>query len=70
MNIFNFLNNLEIKGKLLLLVSFPLLALLWFSGQAVYYSYATGNNVQNATTLVIWLLKSQPWYMKHKKKEV
>ena len=48
---FNFLNNFEIKGKLLLLVSFPLLALLYFSANAVYNSYTTGKNVQSATSL-------------------
>jgi methyl-accepting chemotaxis protein len=48
---FNFLNNFEIKGKLLLLVSFPLIALLYFSGHAVYNSYTTGKNVHNAKVL-------------------
>ena len=51
MNFFNFLNNFEIKGKLLLLVSFPLVALLYFSANAVYTSYSIGKNVQNATIL-------------------
>jgi len=51
MNAFSFLNNFEIKGKLLLLVSFPLLALLYFSGMAVYKSYNVGNNVENAILL-------------------
>ncbi len=51
MNPFEFLNNFEIKGKLLLLVSFPLIALLYFSGHAVYNSYITGKNVQDATLL-------------------
>ena len=51
MNFFSFLNNFEIKGKLLLLVSFPLLALLYFSSHAIYNSYITGKNVQHATTL-------------------
>ncbi|MDC0933589.1 nitrate- and nitrite sensing domain-containing protein, partial [Arcobacteraceae bacterium] len=47
----NFLNNLEIKGKLLLLVSFPLAALLYFSATAVHNSYITGKNVHSATIL-------------------
>jgi len=47
----NFLNNLQIKGKLLLLVSFPLIALLYFSATAVHNSYTTGNNVHSATLL-------------------
>jgi methyl-accepting chemotaxis protein len=51
MRFFDFLNNFEIKGKLLLLVSFPLVALLYFSANAVYNSYTTGKNVQNATLL-------------------
>jgi methyl-accepting chemotaxis protein len=50
-NFFDFLNNFEIKGKLLLLVSFPLIALLYFSANAVYNSYTTGQHVQNATRL-------------------
>jgi len=47
----NFLNNLEIKGKLLLLVSFPLIALLYFSANAVHNSYIVGKNVHSATIL-------------------
>ncbi|MEA2017214.1 MAG: nitrate- and nitrite sensing domain-containing protein [Campylobacterota bacterium] len=48
----NFLNNIMIKNKLLLLVSFPLIGLLYFSGQSVYNSYKTGENVKNANLLV------------------
>ena len=51
MKIFGFLNNLEIKNKLLLLVSFPLIALLYFSAHAVINSYTTGENVKNAISL-------------------
>ena len=51
MRFFNFLNNFQIKGKLLLLVSFPLIALLYFSSHAVYNSYIIGQNVQSATIL-------------------
>ncbi len=47
-----FLNNLMIKNKLFLLVSFPLLGLLYFSGNSVYVSYSTGQNVKNANLLV------------------
>ncbi len=51
MNFFSFLNNFKIRGKLLLLVAFPLLGLLYFSGLAVYNSYTIGVNVQDATVL-------------------
>ncbi len=47
-----FLNKLLIKNKLLLLVSFPLAGLLYFSGLSVYRSYDTGQNVKNANLLV------------------
>ena len=53
----NFLSNLEIKNKLLLLVSFPLVALLYFSGNAIYKSYITGKNVENATILTKMAVK-------------
>ena len=48
----NFINNMLIKNKLLLLVSFPLIGLLYFSGLSVYNSYSTGVNVQKAKNLV------------------
>ena len=48
---FSFLNDFRIKNKLLLLVSFPLAALLYFSIMMVYNSYTTGNNVTNAISL-------------------
>ena len=48
----NFLNNMLIKNKLLMLVSFPLAGLLYFSGLSVYNSYSTGVNVKNAKVLV------------------
>ena len=51
MKFFSFLNNFEIRGKLLLLVVFPLVALLYFSGYAVYNSYTIGKNVQDAMVL-------------------
>jgi len=41
-----------IKNKLLLLVSFPLVGLLYFSGHSVYNSYKIGVNVTNASLLV------------------
>ncbi len=47
----NFLNNFKIKHKLLLLVSFPLLALAYFSVVLVHNSYTTGQNVEQATNL-------------------
>ena len=47
-----FLDNLMIKNKLLLLVSFPLTGLLYFSGLSVYDSYITGENVHNVDKLV------------------
>ncbi len=47
-----FLNNIKIKNKLLLLVSFPLMGLLYFSGLSVYKSYNMGNDVSNTNVLV------------------
>ncbi|MEA1914200.1 MAG: nitrate- and nitrite sensing domain-containing protein [Campylobacterota bacterium] len=52
-----FLDNLMIKHKLLLLVSFPLAGLLYFSGISVYNSYSTGQNVKNANALVEMSIK-------------
>ena len=51
MKYFDFLNNLKIKNKLLLLVSFPLMALLYFSIHISYNSYVVGKNVEQATEL-------------------
>ncbi len=51
MNVFDFLNNLKIKNKLLLLVSFPLVGLLWFSIHIAYNSYTVSKNVSHAKQL-------------------
>jgi len=48
----NLMNKLLIKHKLLLLVSFPLVGLLYFSGISVHRSYVIGKNVQEAHSLV------------------
>lgn len=53
LNIFNFLNELKIKNKLLLLVSFPLIGLLWFSIHIAYNSYTVSKNVADAKELTI-----------------
>ena len=51
MKFFDFLNELKIKNKLLLLVSFPLVALLYFSIHIAYNSYTVGQNVEHASEL-------------------
>jgi len=51
MKIFDFLNELKIKNKLLLLVSFPLIGLLWFSIHIAYNSYSVSKNVGYAKDL-------------------
>jgi methyl-accepting chemotaxis protein len=51
MKYFEFLNDLKIKNKLLLLVSFPLVALLYFSIHIAYNSYTVGQNVSHAKIL-------------------
>ena len=48
----NFLNNLKIKHKLLLLVIFPLVGLLYFSITSIANLYKTGTNVKQTSNLV------------------
>ncbi len=48
----NFMKNYRIKSKLILLVAFPLVGLLYFSSLSVYNSYTVGQDLKKTNTLV------------------
>ncbi|PIF04397.1 MAG: hypothetical protein CSA86_02125 [Arcobacter sp.] len=54
----SFLDNLNIKLKLWLLLLFPLLGLLYFSGNSIYLSYDNYKNMENLEKLILLSEKS------------